>query len=540
MEPRFQALVDAGIALTSELSLDAVLQKLVETAAELTGARYAALGVIDRDRRGLERFLTTGIDPDTQAAIGELPKGRGLLGALIDDARPLRLHDIADDPRSVGFPPNHPPMKSFLGVPVLLRGYAYGNLYLSEKENREDFTQGDQDVVTLLASQAAVAIENARLYESATRWLRQLESLIEVGNALSMELDLDRLLDLVARRLRELVGARLVLIALPKPDGKLGIEAADGDGAAQILGVRLDAEASKMGRVLERRRSERVDSMIDDIEVDQETARRVNAMTGLYVPLTPGVARSAWSPSTTRPVRTRGSARRTCGWSRRSGPRVHGGRPLTAGGARHATSRHGRAGARAPPARPRAPRRDRPGAHVAAAWAAGRGGGGRGRAPRAARGGAGAHGRDTPGRAAARGRAAAEGARRLRARARAGAPRCDVHRADGHPRRPGGDARRERLPPETETALYRITQEALTNVVKHAHATRVSIVLTRKDASVTAVIEDDGRGFDPGSTREGGYGLLGMRERVELIGGRLDIEANDAGTTVVAEVPLLS
>ena len=97
-----------------------------------------------------------------------------------------------------------------------------------------------------------------------------------------------------------------------------------------------------------------------------------------------------------------------------------------------------------------------------------------------------------------------------------------------------------RLPPDTETALYRITQEALTNVVKHAHASRVSIVLTRKDASVTAVIEDDGRGFDPANTREGGFGLLGMRERVELIGGRLDVEANGAGTTIVAEVPVLS
>src|SRR5262249_39077261 len=201
------------------------------------------------------------------------------------DAKPLRLHDIADDPRSVGFPPHHPAMKSFLGVPVLLRGTAYGNLYLSEKENAEDFTQGDQDVVTLLASQAAVAIENARLSGSATRWLRQLESLIEVGNALSMELDLARLLDLVAERLRELVGARLVLIALPKPDGTLHIEAADGAGAGHVLGIRLDTHASKMGRVLERRRSERVDSMIDDIEVDQETARRVNATTGLYVPL---------------------------------------------------------------------------------------------------------------------------------------------------------------------------------------------------------------------------------------------------------------
>ncbi len=541
METRFQALVDAGIALTSELSLDAVLQKLVETAAELTGARYAALGVIDRDRRGLERFLTTGIDPDTQAAIGDLPKGRGLLGALIDDARPLRLHDIADDPRSVGFPPNHPPMKSFLGVPVLLRGYAYGNLYLSEKENGEDFTQGDQDVVMLLASQAAVAIENARLYESATRWLRQLESLIEVGNALSMELDLDRLLDLVARRLRELVGARLVLIALPKPDGKLGVEAADGDGAAEILGVRLDAEASKMGRVLERRRSERVDSMIDDIEVDQETARRVNAMTGLYVPL---IARgraigvvavhdkagedARFSEEDLRLVETFGNrASMAVDLSQRverdTLRRAMDAQELERRRlARELHDETGQAltslllGLRAVEEADEDERRKR--------------------------------------LAEVRELAVAtlQDVRRLAVELRPKALddfglvpalerlvatfteqtgiRVDLEQTLGG----------TRLPPETETALYRITQEALTNVVKHAHATRVSIVLTRKDASVTAVIEDDGRGFDPGSTREGGYGLLGMRERVELIGGRLDIEANDAGTTVVAEVPVLS
>src|SRR5204862_1185492 len=162
----------------------------------LTGARYAALGVIDETGTELERFLTTGIDPETHAAIGELPRGRGILGVLIRNAEPLRLESIADDPRSVGFPPNHPPMRGFLGVPVLLRGVAYGNLYLTEKEGGADFTDEDEELVMLLASQAAVAIENARLYESATRWLRQLESLNEVGNALVGELELPTLLQL--------------------------------------------------------------------------------------------------------------------------------------------------------------------------------------------------------------------------------------------------------------------------------------------------------------------------------------------------------
>src|SRR6266545_988488 len=178
-EDRLRALFDATVALTSELSLDSLLKKLVETASALTGARYAALGVIDEAGVGLERFVTTGLEPEAHAAIGELPRGRGILGVLIREARPLRLRDLSEDPRSVGFPPNHPPMRSFLGVPILLRGVAYGNLYLTEKEGG-DFSDEDEELVTLLASQAAVAVENARLYESATQWSRQLEALHEV------------------------------------------------------------------------------------------------------------------------------------------------------------------------------------------------------------------------------------------------------------------------------------------------------------------------------------------------------------------------
>ncbi len=186
---RLRGLVEAGIALSSELSLDDLLRKLAETAAALTGARYAALGVIDQSGTGLERFLHTGIDAETADRIGELPRGRGILGALITDARPLRLESITDDSRSVGFPPHHPPMRGFLGVPILLRGRAFGNLYLTEKET-ESFTAEDQELVETLASQAAVAIENARLYEAATSWSEQLEALNEVGTALASEIEL--------------------------------------------------------------------------------------------------------------------------------------------------------------------------------------------------------------------------------------------------------------------------------------------------------------------------------------------------------------
>src|SRR5438876_2511427 len=284
---RLRTLFETGIAISSELSLDGVLQRIVEAAANVTSARYAALGVIDRSGTALERFVTTGLTDATVAAIGDPPHGRGILGILIREAKPLRLHDIQEDPRAVGFPPNHPPMHRFLGVPILLRGVAYGNLYLPEKEGGEDFDEADEELVTLLAAQAAVAVENARLYESATRWSRQLETLHEVVRSLSEETELLDLLELICRRLRELIGARLVLIALPEGDGDLRVAAADSeDGtAAELLDHRLARERSKSGRVLERRQSARVDSVLDDPEVDQDEARRMGIRTGLYVPL---------------------------------------------------------------------------------------------------------------------------------------------------------------------------------------------------------------------------------------------------------------
>jgi GAF domain-containing protein len=282
---RLHVLVDAGIALSSELSLDALLQRIVETAAQLTGARYAALGVIDKSGQALERFLTTGIDAETHAAIGDLPRGRGILGVLIREAKTLRMHDLGDDPRSVGFPRHHPPMKTFLGVPILLRGVAYGNLYLTEKEGGEDFTEEDEELTQLVAAQAAVAIENARLYETSTRWLRQLESLNEISDALVSELELEPLLALIARRLRELVDARLVLIALPDGGEALRVAAAEGEGTYGVVGMRLEFAGSKAGRVLERGRSERVDSVLEDPEIDQQAARRLGVHSALFVPL---------------------------------------------------------------------------------------------------------------------------------------------------------------------------------------------------------------------------------------------------------------
>jgi signal transduction histidine kinase len=502
---RIRSLLDAGIALTSELSLDALLQNLTETARELTGARYAALGVIDPNRTELERFVTTGLDAETVAGIGDLPRGRGILGVLISDAQPLRLHDIADDPRSVGFPPNHPEMRTFLGVPILLRGVAYGNLYLTEKEDGGDFTTEDQELVTLLASQAAVAIENARLFESAKRWSDQLESLIEVGNALATELDPPRMLDLVARRLREILHARFVLI------------------------------------VLERGQSERVDSVIDDPESDLELTRALEMLTGLYVPM-----------------RLRN---RTIGLIV-AGDKLVPDRRFSSEDLRLAETFAARAAVAVDQAR--LIQRDALRRVVRAQEDERR---------RLAR-----ELHDETGQAltsillglksledlddvAALGQGVAalrervvatlQDVRRLAVELRPAAL-DDFGLEAALERLTAGFAEQtglkvelesrlqdDRLPEEVETVLYRIVQEALTNIVKHAQASRVSIVVTQKPGAVGAVIEDDGRGFDPDQSVDGGIGLIGMRERVALLDGSMTIEtAPGKGTTLVIEVPV--
>jgi two-component system, NarL family, sensor histidine kinase DevS len=157
-------LLDAVIGLGADLDLRATLHRIIEAATSLADARYGALGVLDDSRTYLAEFLTVGIDEKTRAAIGELPKGHGILGLLIADPRPLRLPDLREHPESYGFPPGHPPMRSFLGVPIMVRGEAFGNLYLADKQSGEVFTDVDEELVVALAAAAGVAIDNARLH----------------------------------------------------------------------------------------------------------------------------------------------------------------------------------------------------------------------------------------------------------------------------------------------------------------------------------------------------------------------------------------
>jgi signal transduction histidine kinase len=170
-------LIEAGLTLASELDLDAVLERIVELAVAITGARYGALGVLGEDTPRIERFITQGVTDEQRSAIGHPPVGRGILGLLIRERRAMRIPEIGDDPRSAGFPPNHPPMHSFLGAPVEALGQVFGNIYLTEKQGAREFTQDDEDALVVLATQAGVAVENARLYEETRRAQEELARL---------------------------------------------------------------------------------------------------------------------------------------------------------------------------------------------------------------------------------------------------------------------------------------------------------------------------------------------------------------------------
>jgi signal transduction histidine kinase len=248
---RSAALVDVGLALASELSVEVVLRRIVEAAARVTGARYAALGVLGRDE-SISEFITFGITHEERLRLGHPPTGRGILGALISHPVPLRLPDLTADPRSVGFPPNHPPMRSFLGAPVISRGRVFGNIYLCDKQGAAEFSGQDEHDVLILAAQAGVAIENARLYEDTDRQKRLLEVIGDVTSAILEGGDPDRVLELIAEGAYVLTDADLASVAAPDPDdgSYLVVRAALGEAEAELRGARFAAADSISGSVI--------------------------------------------------------------------------------------------------------------------------------------------------------------------------------------------------------------------------------------------------------------------------------------------------
>lgn len=251
---RLRALLRANGMVVGDLTLPVVLRRIVESACDLAQARYGALGVISSDGGALEEFVHVGVDQQTEARIGHLPAGKGLLGALIDDPRPIRLARISDDPRSVGFPPGHPPMRSFLGVPIRVRDVVFGNLYLTDREGGE-FTAEDEELVVALAGTAGVAIENARLFEQAEHRQRWLQASTEVTRQLLSQ-EGEEPLQLIARKAREIADADVVMVVLPTSDSQqLMIEAASGEHADGLRASVYPIEDSLVGAALQNGRS---------------------------------------------------------------------------------------------------------------------------------------------------------------------------------------------------------------------------------------------------------------------------------------------
>jgi signal transduction histidine kinase len=539
-EVRLRQLIDAGVEVGGEASLDDALQRTVEVAARLVAARYGALGILDRSGSHLERLITTGIDDATRARIGVLPSDHGLLRVLLRDARPVRVADVTKERQFLGLPPGHPPMRSFLGVPIFVRGVVYGDLYLAEKDGGE-FTEQDQEIVTLLAAQIAITIEKMQIHEGAIHWIRQLEALYDLTHSVLEERDVPRLLKLIAYRLREMIDAGGVLIALPAASGGLRVAAADGEGVANLVGYVIPPE-SKHARVFARGKSERIDSLLADPEVNQVVAHRVGGVTALIVPLifqekAIGVV-SVFNKNGPDPHFTDHDLRLAEAFGDRAALAIH----LSERVARETVDAILKA-QEAERSRIARELHDEMGSALTAVLLGLAAIDGAPALPAA---------RQASNALRETARSALESVGRMafalrpsaldefglvpalaalgRGLEEQGGPKvvCEIDLPVGL-----------RLSADLETALFRITQEALTNVVKHADAKSARIILTRRERSVLLVVEDDGRGFSPVQSTSGGFGLVGIRERVTSVQGALDIESKcGAGTRLSIEIPL--
>src|SRR4051794_38842734 len=508
----------------ADLDVELVLDRLLETARELTGARYAALGILDESRRELEQFLTRGIDDETHRAIGDLPRGRGILGVLITDPRPLRLDDVGHHSRSYGFPAHHPPMTTFLGVPVRIRGEAWGNLYLTEKEGGVPFTDEDEASVMVLADWAGIAIEHARLYEAADarrdeleRAVRGLEATAAIARAVGGETDVARILQLIVKRGRALVDARAVLILL-RGEEELTLAAAAGDVVPQA-GEAPAVRAPQCLALLDQQRTVRVENVERELGLLPEQVGVPDASHAVVVPLVyrgrafgllmacdrlsgsgafsaedqellqavAASAATAVANAQTVEAERLGHSLRAAEEERRRWARELHDETLQALAALRMTL------------------------------------------------GAGARSDDPDGMREALDEGAEQVSRdiaNLRAIIAELRPASldelgltpaletlleGVATKHGLELRSTLDLPDRRLTAEHETVVYRLVQEALTNVTKHARASGAAVEVGRENGRLVVTIADDGVGFDLAQPAAG-FGLAGMRERVELAG----------------------
>ena len=545
-EARLRRLLDVGRSLVSELDVDVVLENVLEAARDITEAKYAALGVLDEAGDSLERFLTLGIDEPTRRIIGDLPRGHGVLGVLIRDPKPLRLGNVGSHPQSYGFPAGHPPMKTFLGVPIRTRETVYGNLYLTEKAGG-DFTAADEETVGVLADWAGIAIQNARLYQQTAerrdelqRAVAAFEASLAVARAVGGETELDRILELIVKRGRALVEARSMFVAL-EAGGRVVVNAVAGELDRTIEGSIVPLEGP-LAKVMESRRPLHLqgsegDSVSPLPGVEADAALMVPLVyrdmpVGVLCALDPMslalkfskdaervleafASSGATAVATGRNVaeqRAKRSIEATESERRRWARELHdetlqdmASLKLILSSARRSKDpaaidkildeaieqiTHGIASLRNLVNDLRPPVLDEAGVKPALESLAARVG---------------------------------------------GLGSLEVRLKIDLPHDNGDSAKR--LTPQIEDTVYRVVQEALTNVVKHAAASRAEVSVIEHAERLDVVILDDGVGIGLGSHQSDGFGLLGMRERVEIVGGTLTITSSDDGTRVHATIP---
>jgi signal transduction histidine kinase len=545
-EQSIRRLLAVGRALTTELDQRTVLDRVLEEARNITGARYAALGILNEQQSGLEQFLTAGIDEAGRRAIGDLPRGRGVLGKLIEDPRPLRLADVGQDPSSYGFPAGHPAMRSFLGVPIAIRGEVWGNLYLTEKSEGE-FTEADEEAAVILADWAAIAIGNARLYESSERRreeaeqaFRGLQATSDIAVAIGGEIALEHVLELIAKRGRALVSARSLVIMLREGE-ELVVHASAGH-VEEMLGVRLSIAESTSGRVLEHRQPERIADVASRLRIDPREFGVSDSQTALLVPLlyrgeAMGVLAAfdrgsnceAFTEDDEQLLRTFAASAATA--------------VALAQSVQADRLRSSMAAADAERQRWARELHDETlqglGALQVLLSSALR----RGDSQR-------------------RGQAMHDAVEQIKdeienlrtiitelrpaALDELGLETALEALLERHREQSGLEVEADlslaasvtgktRQYPELESTAYRLVQEALTNVVKHSRAETVRVTVREAGGQLLIEVRDDGAGFDLEAVSRG-FGLAGMRERARLAGGTLSIDSDQRGTLVRASL----
>jgi len=540
-------------SVLAELDLETVLQRVLEAARGLTDARYAALGVLDGSRAELDRFLTLGIGDAGRAEIGDLPRGRGVLGELIERPEPLRLAEVGRHPRSWGFPPGHPPMSTFLGVPILVDGLPYGNLYLAEKEGGGEFTADDEEAVVLLAEFAGVAIDHAGRYTGARRRQDELERTVatldattQIAKAVGAETDLGVILELVAKRGRALVSARALLIEIVR-GAELEVAGAAGEFPPELLGERFPLAETVASAALRTRRTQGLEDELNRSRYEQHGLGRLglDAAEGLVVPL---VFRNQTYGVLIAVDRLEDGPRFDADDQRLLEAFAASAATAVASATSVAVEQHRQRLAAAEAERRRWARElhDETLQGLAALrirLALARKGEQREALDDAVGEAIGQLEEEignlraliTDLRPAALDEFGVAGALETLA-GRVGRNGLQVQLVLG-PAGGGLGGRPVRYTAELESAVYRVVQESLTNASKHGGARRASVELRDDGATVEVVVWDDGSGFDPGAGTEG-FGLLGMRERALLLGGTLDVDsAPGQGTTVRLSVP---